>query len=345
MRPSSEATRIGRIVAICFVMAACATPPAPAAPSRLERIQQRGSLGCGIEADVPGFADRDSQGRYLGMDIDVCRALAAAIFGTPDKVSFVPAPSVEGFHRDDSIDLIARRITWELRREGTFGLLFGPVMFYDGQSFLVRKGTAARQLAGLEICVAGGTVFDANLSAYAQAHALAFEKILVGSPHDYAGIAAQIAEGQCDAYSGDVSDLGAIRSQLPQLSEYAILGDMFSKEPLAPLVREGDVDFFTILRWTIFALITAEELGITAANVDRMRASEHLDVRRLLGVLPGNGKALGLSEDWAANAIRAVGNYGEMFERNVGAGSAIRLDRGANRLVKDGGLMFAPPLR
>ncbi len=330
---------------ICVAVAACASPPSVPGPTRLERIKARGALGCGIEADVPGFAERDSQGRYRGMDIDVCRALAAAIFGTPDKVNYVPAPSVEGFHRDDSIDVVARRITWELKREGTFGLLFGPVMFHDGQSFLVRKGTTARQLTGLEICVAGGTVFDANLSAYAKSRSIEFEKILVGSPHDYAGIATQIADGDCRAYSGDVSDLGAIHSKLPQPAEYEILSDMISKEPLAPLVRRGDVDLFTILRWTIFALITAEELGITAANVDQMRASELLDVRRLLGVQPGNGKALGLSEDWAASAIKTVGNYGEMFERNVGAGSAIKLERGANRLVKDGGLMSAPPLR
>jgi general L-amino acid transport system substrate-binding protein len=332
-------------VGLCLLAAACATPPASAPPSRLERIQQRGALGCGIEADVPGFADRDTTGRYRGMDIDVCRALAAAIFGTPDKVNFVPAPSVDGFHGDDSIDLVARRITWELKREGTFGLLFGPVMFYDGQSFLVRKGTTTRQLTGLEICVAANTVFDANLSAYAQTRALEFEKIFVGSPHDYAGIAARIADGDCPAYSGDVSDLGAIRSRLPKPAEFEILSEMFSKEPLAPLVRESDGEFFTIVRWTMFALVAAEELGVTAANADQMRASASLDVRRLLGVEPGNGKALGLGEDWAANAIKAVGNYGEMFERNVGARSAIKLERGVNRLVKDGGLMYAPPLR
>jgi general L-amino acid transport system substrate-binding protein len=332
-------------IGLWLAAAACAPPTAPAAPSRLDRIQQRGALGCGIEAAVPGFADRDTTGRYRGMDIDVCRALAGAIFGTSDKVTFVPAPSVEGFHGDHSIDLVARRITWELKREGTFGLLFGPVMFYDGQSFLVRKGATARDLAGKDICVAANTVFDANLTAYAQSRALEFEKILVGSPHDYAGIAAQIADGSCQAYSGDVSDLGAIRSKLPRPSDFEILSEMFSKEPLAPLVRESDGEFFTIVRWTIFALIAAEELGITASNVDRMRASGNPDVRRLLGVQPGNGKALGLSEDWAANAIKAVGNYGEMFERNVGAGSAIKLERGANRLVKDGGLMYAPPLR
>lgn len=336
------------LVGLCLVAAACVAPPAPATPSsiaRLERIQSRGALGCGIEADVPGFAERDSQGRYRGMDIDVCRALSAAIFGTPDKVHYLPAPSVEGFLRDDSVDVIARRITWELKREGSFGLLFGPTIFHDGQSFLVPKGTTARQLAGTTICVAGGTVFEANLNAYAASRSLAFDTVVVASPHGYDEIAGMLAAGDCRAYSGDVSDLGAIRSKLPAPADFDILDEMFSKEPLALLVRQTDGQFFTVVRWTIFALIAAEEFGVTSANIDEMRGRGNLDVRRLLGVQPGNGKALGLSEEWAAHAIKAVGNYGEMFERNVGTGSAIKLNRGANRLFKDGGLMFAPPLR
>jgi general L-amino acid transport system substrate-binding protein len=341
VRLASGAACIGLTLAL-----ACARPPAPAPePSRLERIQQRGMLGCGIEPAVPGFAERDAQGRFRGMDIDLCRALAAAIFGTPDKVTFIEALSVEEFHKNHDIDVIARRITWELKREGSFQLLFGPVVFYDGQSFLVRTGTTARQLQNAEVCVAGATVFETNLHTYAAASGITFDTILVGSPHDYAGIAAQLADGRCRAYSGDVSDLGAIRSTLPKPGDFAILDEMISKEPLAPLVRQGDSQFFTVLRWTVFALITAEELAITSSNVDEMRASANPDVRRLLGVQPGNGKALGLSEDWARHAIKAVGNYAEMFDRNVGAGSAIKLNRGVNRLVKDGGWMYAPPLR
>jgi general L-amino acid transport system substrate-binding protein len=342
MRLASGVAWIGLTLA-----SGCARAPAPPPPepSRLERIQQRGTLGCGIEAAVPGFAERDAQGRYRGMDIDVCRALAATIFGAPDKVTFVEALSVEAFHKNNDIDVIARRITWELRREGTFDLAFGPVMFYDGQSFLVRKGITARQLANTEVCVAGGTVFEMNLNAHAASRSIDFDKIIVESPHDYAGIAAQLADGRCRAYSGDVSDLGAIRSKLPDPGAFDILDEMISKEPLAPLVRRGDAQFFTVVRWTIFALIAAEELGVTSANADQMRASDNLDVRRLLGVQPGNGKALGLSEDWARHAIKAVGNYGEMFDRNVGAASTIKLNRGVNRLVRDGGWMYAPPLR
>ena len=317
------------------------------ADSRLERIQRRGLLTCGVEAAVAGFAEVDAQGRYRGLDVDICRALAAAIFGTPDKVKYIPVASVAEFLRTDTIDVVSRRLTWELRREG-LAVLFGPITFYDGQGFLVSKtlnASQARQLAGVDICVAGGTNFEFNLGAYFREHGLELKKIVLESSTNLHDITAALTDGRCRAYTADVSELGAIRSKLPRPADFDILTEQMSREPLAPLVRRDDAQFFTVLRWTIIALINAEELGVTSRNVEAIRKSENVDIQRLLGVVPGNGKALGLREAWAYDAIKAVGNYGEMFDRNVGRDSAIKLERGLNRLSSAGGLMYAPPLR
>jgi general L-amino acid transport system substrate-binding protein len=318
------------------------------AASRLEQIRARGSVTCGVEPIVPGFAEIDPQGRYRGLDVDVCRALAAAIFGTPDKVRFVQALAAAEFVRNDDIDVVARRLTWELRREAPLGLLFGPITFYDGQGFLVSKTLRVRtpsQLAGTDICVAGGTVFELNLNVYFAAHSRTLKKTILESPGKFDQIAAELTSGRCRVYTADVSELGAIRYKTGKPEQFDILSEQISKEPLAPLVRADDPQFFTILRWTFFALVRAEELGITSKNVDDMRKSPSEEVQRLLGVIAGNGEALGLRESWAYDTIKAMGNYGEMFDRNVGRASAIKLDRGLNKLSSSGGLMFAPPLR
>ncbi|MCC7007707.1 MAG: transporter substrate-binding domain-containing protein [Acidobacteria bacterium] len=330
---------------VAWLVAGTTVLGAQASPPRLEQIRARGTLGCGIEPRVPGFSSVDAAGRHHGFDIDVCRAIAAAVLGDAGKVTFVDVRTVADFRANPLVDVVARRLTWELRRERPLGLLFGPITFHDGQSFLLatRLGVRDRQgLLPLTICVAGGTVFEIQANEYLGT----FRKVIVESPHAYAEIAEALAAGRCQAYTGDVSDLAAIRRLLPARNDFTILPDVISKEPLAPLVRDDDMQWFTIVRWTVFALISAEELGISSANVDRLRAEAGaLEVRRLLGSVPGNGAALGLSEDWAANAIEAVGNYGEIYERNLGRGSDIGLDRGPNRLWKDGGLMYAPPLR
>jgi len=326
---------------------ALAATVADAGP-RLDAIKRRGHLVCGVEPIVAGFAEVDAQGRYRGLDVDVCRALSATIFGTPDKIKYVTVLSVAHFLKTGEIDVVSRRLTWELQREGPLGLLFGPITFYDGQGFLVSKKlgvTSPRQLGGVTMCVAGGTVFEFNAGVFFGTRALELKKIVLESPHKYDEIGEALTTGRCQAYTGDVSDLGAIRSKLPKAGDFDILSEQISREPLAPLVRQDDPQFFTILRWTIFALINAEELGVTSKNIDEMRKSANLEVQRLLGVVPGNGKALGLSETWAYNAIKALGNYGEIFERNVGQGSPIKLERGLNRLSTNGGLMYAPPLR
>ena len=281
----------------------------------------------------------------MGLDVDICRAMAAAIFADPDKVKYIDAVTVREFKQSNELDVVSRRLTWSLPREGALDLLFGPIMFYDGQGFLVAAKSPYKrleQLSGAKICLLPGTLAEYNLEAYSRARHLAFKKVLLKSfDESEAGIAA----GRCDALTADVTELGALRSAFSQPTSFDILKEQISKEPLAQLVRQGDDQFFSILRWTIFALIGAEELGITSRNVDAMLKSDDPDIRHFLGVIPGNGKALGLDERWAYNIVKTMGNYGELFERNVGRESAIKLDRGLNKLWTAGGLMFAPPLR
>lgn len=316
------------------------------APSRLDAVRARGHVGCGIEPGVPGFSEVDDKGRHTGFDVDICRAIAAAVFGRPDQVEFVQTRTLPEFRREARLDIVARRLTWELRREEPLGLLFGPITFFDGQSFLVptRLGLSdGRALGDRPICVAGGTVFEIHANEYLGP----FTKVVVESPHAYDDIARRLTTGQCDAHTGDLSDLAAIRSRLPRPDDFAILAGTISQEPLAPLVRDDDVQWFNIVRWTIFALIRAEDLGVTSANAERLRASAQasLEVKRLLGAIEGNGRALGLSESWALDVVRGVGNYAEIYDRNLGGASRIKLERGLNRLWKDGGVLYAPPLR
>jgi general L-amino acid transport system substrate-binding protein len=310
---------------------------------RIPRIRQRGTLVCGVSPGVAGFAQVDGQGRYRGLDVDVCRAVAAAIFGTADKVRYSLASSVDQFQRGSDVDVVSRRLTWSLQREG-MGLLFGPVVFYDGQGFMVpaRQPTQqVRQLSNAPVCVVSGGVNESNLTAYFRTHQLTLEKRRIQP----AQAEAELSAGRCAAFTADVSELGSLRSEMRKPGDFRILPEQISKEPLAQLVRDTDVDLFDVLRWTIFAMINAEELGVTSANVAQMAKSADPDVRRLLGVTPGNGKALGLDEAWAYNVVKAVGNYGEVYERNVGMGSVVKLPRGVNALGSAGGLMFAPPLR
>jgi general L-amino acid transport system substrate-binding protein len=314
------------------------------AQSRLDLIRKRGTLVCGVTPGVHGFAAVDERGRYSGLDVDICRALAAAIFGAADRVRFVPAGTVDAFLRSTDVDLVSRRLTWSLQREA-IGLLFGPVTFYDGQGFLVPRGRMVktpRDLANARICIVPGTVTDYNLNTYFQSRGLSFRKVSLRS-HDQAE--GEFAAGRCDALTGDLSELGSVRSRLAKRDAFEILPELISKEPMAPIVRQGDDQFFNVLRWTVFALIAAEELGIASTNLTAKSGSDDLDVKRFLGVVPGNGRALGLDEAWAANVIKAVGNYGEIFERNVGKQSPIGFDRGLNGLWTDGGLMYAPLLR
>jgi general L-amino acid transport system substrate-binding protein len=317
------------------------------ADSRLRTIQHRGALTCGVFPHVAGFAEIDLHGRYVGFDVDICRALSAAIFGTPDRVRYVEIARMTEFRKSHDIDVVSRRLSWELRRELPLGFLFGPVMFYDGQGFLVAKQLAAAtplQLARVPLCVANGK-FESNVRAYFQSNGLTLVQVPLKSADDFKEIRDALEAGRCSAYSADLTELGAIRSGMPHADNFEILAQLISKEPLAQLVRQDDIQFFDILRWTVNALVYAEELGIHSSNLNEMMNSNDRSVQIFLGAISGNGKALGLPERWAYAVIKAVGNYGEIFERNVGRDSPIRLDRGYNRLWNEGGLMYAPPLR
>ena len=338
-----QRTKCGSTVAVAAALATLLAAPVHAGP-RLDRIRQRGSIVCGVSPGIAGFSEVDRNGRYSGFEVDICRAVSAAIFGTADRVTFVQATSIQDFLRSPDVDIVSRRLTVSLTREA-FGVMFGPIVFYDGQGFLVSKKLRAkspRDLLGASICVDAGTPFEFTLSQYFRVNKLELKKVVLKS-RDELGTA--LDSGRCSAFTADVSELGAIRSGMAKAGDFDILSELISKEPLAPLLRQDDGLFFNVVRWTVYAMIAAEEMGITAANVDRMLANDDPDRKRLLGVVAGNGKALGLDERWAYNVIKTVGNYGEMFDRNVGARSAIKLDRGLNQLWTAGGLIYAPPLR
>ena len=314
------------------------------APSRLSQIRQRGALVCGVFPGIAGFARADPGGHYSGFDIDICRAVAAAILGNADAVRFESVPAIDDLRRSNQIDIVSRRLTWSLRREG-LRVLFGPVTFYDGQGFLVPRASGverAAQLADVPVCVAEGSEHDVTLTSYFRRHRLMLRKVPV---RDGTAAGRALAAGDCRAFSADVSELASVRSGLADPAAFQILKERISSEPLSQLVRQEDTDLFNVLRWTVFAMIAAEELGVTSGNVERMAASGDPDVRRLLGVSPGNGQALGLEESWARHVIESVGNYGEVFERNLGPSTPIGMERGLNALQTAGGLMFAPPLR
>jgi general L-amino acid transport system substrate-binding protein len=329
-------------ILIAAILSASCSGVAPT--SRVARIRQRGFLVCGVFPGIAGFAQMDAQGHYRGFDIDICRAVAAAIVGSADRIRYQPVESIDAFQRSNDIDIVSRRLTWSLRREGLH-VLFGPVTFYDGQGFLVPEHFHAErvsELAGVPVCVAEGSEHDVTLTAYFRRHHLALDKIHVA---DGPAGGRALAEGRCQALSADVSELASVRSMISTPRAFRILSDRISREPLAQLVRQEDIDLFNVLRWTVFALIAAEELDVTSANVSKIAAPDDPDIARLLGINPGNGAALGLDEAWVRHVVEDVGNYGEVFERNLGMSTPIAMERGLNALWSRGGLLYAPPLK
>ena len=314
----------------------------------LDAVKARGSLQCGVSTGVAGFSLPDSQGHWTGIDPEICRAIAAAVLGDAGKAKFVPLSPEQRFTslQSGDVDLLARNTTWSLTREAQLGLVFAPTIFYDGQGFLVAKKLgvkSAKQLSGATICVQPGTTTELNLQDYFRTNRLTLKTVVIESED---AIEAAFFAGRCDALTTDASGLAAVRiTRASNPDDYEILPEIISKEPLAPAVRAGDDQWFDIVRWTIFALIDAEEHGLTQANVDQALKSDDPTVKRLLGVTEGNGKALGLDEAWAYRAIKAVGNYGEIYDRTVGAKGPLKLERGLNELWTHGGLLYAPPLR
>ena len=315
----------------------------------LDTIKQRGQLVCGVNPALQGFSAADSQGNWAGLDVDVCKAIAATILSDANKIKWVPLNASQRFAalQSGEIDILSRNTTWTLTRDASLGLVFTGVTYYDGQGFMVPKKskiTSAKQLKGATVCVQSGTTTEKNLNDYSKSAGLNMKPVVFETQE-----AADKAydAGRCQAYTTDASGLASIRNKaLSKPEDHLILPELISKEPLGPSVRRGDDEFFTIAKWVVFALIEAEEYGITQANVDQMvKESKDPVVQRILGTSEDTGKLLGLDKDWAYRAIKAVGNYGEIFERNVGPNSPLKLPRGANNLWSKGGFMYAPPVR
>src|SRR5215813_2047819 len=317
----------------------------------LDAVKARGQLICGVSTGVAGFASADSQGKWTGLDVDTCRAVASAIFGDADKVKFVPTTAQQRFTalQSGEVDMLARTTTWTLTRDTALGFDFGAITYYDGQGFLVNKKLgvkSAKELNGATVCVQPGTTTELNLADYFRANKLTFKPVVIEKVEE---VRAAFFSGRCDVYTNDSSSLYATRAaNVPppaKPEDFIVLPEIISKEPLAPAVRHGDNQFADIVRWSQYAMVESEEYGINSKNVDEMLKSENPTIKRILGVTPGMGKALGVDEKWVYNIIKQVGNYGESFERNVGMGSPLKIERGLNALWTKGGLQYAPPIR
>lgn len=313
----------------------------------LERVKKNGYLRCGVNEGLPGFASPDNKGEWTGLDVDFCRAIASAIFNDPKKVRFTPTSAKIRFTvlQAGDIDVLSRNTTWTISRDTQLGLEFVGIIYYDAQGFMVPKKlnvTSAKQLKGANVCTNTGTTTELNLADFFRSNNLKYKVIAFEKNQE---VIAAYDQGRCDAYTTDMSGLFAERLKMKAPGDHLILPDVISKEPLGPLVNQGDPQWGDIVRWTLFALINAEELGVTSKNVDQMLKSQSPEVRRLLGVEGAFGESMGLTKDWAVRIIRKMGNYGEMFERNVGQGSPLKIPRGRNALWTKGGLQYAPPVR
>jgi general L-amino acid transport system substrate-binding protein len=319
--------------------------PAFAQSATLDAVKARGAVRCGTSPGFPGFSMPDSQGAYRGLDVDVCRAVAAATLGDAAKVQYVPLTAVQRFTalQSGEVDLLARNATWTYTRSTQLGLVFTAVIYYDGQGFMVaaaEKIGHVRDLNGASICVQSGTDTQAGLQDYFSRNKIAFEPVTFETAEQMKDA---FAAGRCNAMTSDSTQLVAIRSTMQRPGDYALLPEIITKEPLTPAVRAGDDQWANIVRWSFWAMVTAEELGLTSANIKAQAASStDPNVQRLTGKSGGLGKMLNLDPAWAMNIVTQVGNYGESFQRNLGP---LGVERGYNRLWRDGGLMFAPPLR
>lgn len=313
----------------------------------LDSVKQKGFVQCGVSQGLPGFSGADDKGRWTGIDVDFCRAVAAAVLGDAEKVKFTPLSAKERFTalQTGEIDLLSRNSTWSLSRDTALGLTFAGVLYHDGQGFIAHRKLgvkSALELSGATMCTQTGTTTELNLADYFGAHGLKFEVVTF----DKADEALRAYEAmRCDAFTADLSQIYSQRLKLANPDDHVILPDVISKEPLGPVVRQNDDGWFKAARWTLFALIDAEELGVTRANVDAMLGSTNPEILRLLGVSGNFGDKLGLAKDWARAIVAQVGNYGEIYDRNVGAGSPLKIERGLNSLWNKGGVLYAPPIR
>ena len=336
-----------RLTLVLTFAVAAALSGESALAQTLKTVQDRGMLSCGVSQGLPGFSSPDDKGNWTGLDVDVCRALAAAIFDDPTKVKFVPLSAKDRFIalQSGEIDVLSRNTTWTLYRDTSFGANFTGVTYYDGQGFLVKKSlkvNSALELNSASVCVQTGTTTEQNLADYFKSNNMKYEVIAFGSNDE--AVKAYEA-GRCDVFTTDVSGLYADRLKLANPADHAVLPEVISKEPLGPMVRHGDDQWFDLAKWTLFAMVDAEELGITQKNADDMAKSDKPELKRIFGSDGNFGESLGVTKDWVSRIVKAVGNYGESFDRNVGAGSKLGIARGLNQLWNKGGIQYAPPIR
>jgi general L-amino acid transport system substrate-binding protein len=336
-----------RVLLTAYFCAGLMIAMAAAQSRTLETVRARGHVVCGVNTGLAGFSAPDDRGAWTGIDVDFCRAVAAAIFRDGNRVRFAPLNAKERFTalQSGEVDILSRNTTWTMSRDTSLGLNFTGVIYYDGQAFMARKSLglkSAADLAGASICVQSGTTNELNLADFFATRGLSYRPVVFERLVEVLGA---YTSGRCDAFTTDSSQLISERTRLPEPDTHAMLPDLISKEPLGPVVRQGDAGWSNIVRWTLFAMINAEELGITQSNVEAMRTSPNPEIRRMLGTEGEFGRGIGLDNDWVVSIIKAIGNYGESFERNLGRASPLKIARGRNALWTNGGLMYAPPIR
>ncbi len=312
----------------------------------LKAVKDRGTLNCGVSNGIPGFSS-NAGGKWAGFDVDFCRAVAAAVFNDPEKVTYVPLNAEERFTglQSGKVDILSRNSTWTLERETTYKLLFGPITYYDGQGFMLRGArnlTSALELDGAKVCVQTGTTAASYATDYFKANNMKVELVTLPTVQD---LVKAYEDGRCDTLTTDVSQLYALRTGMAKPADHIVLPDVITKEPLGPVVRQGDDEWFNVVKWTHFVMLNGEELGVSSLSLPDALKSDKPDVKRLVGNEGDYGTSLGLTKDFAVRIIRAVGNYGEVFERNIGAGSKLAIPRGVNQLWSAGGIQYAPPVR
>ena len=335
-------------VSLALTLACAAVFSTHAATAQtLKTVKDRGMLSCGVSQGLPGFSVPDDKGNWTGIDVDVCRAVAAAIFNDPTKVKYVPLSAKDRFTalQSGEVDVLSRNTTWTLSRDTTLGANFTGVTYYDGQGFMVRKSlkvNSALELNSASVCVQTGTTTEQNLADYFKGNNMKYEVVAFAGGDE---TVKAYESGRCDAFTTDASGLYAERLRLAKSDDHIVLPEIISMEPLGPSVRHGDDQWFDIVKWTHYAMVTAEELGVTKANVEEQMKSANPDVKRLLGTEGNYGEQLGLTKDWIVRIVKHVGNYGESFDRNMGPGSRLNISRGINRLWTKGGIQYAPPIR
>lgn len=339
--------KIKTIIASMAATTAMLTIAGTANAAILDEVKAKGHLQCGVNTGLTGFSAPNDKGKWEGFDVDFCRAMSAGIFGDADKVKYTPLTSKERFTalQSGEIDVLARNTTWTFTRDVNLGLEFIGSNYYDGQGFMVRKDLgvkSAKELDGASVCIQTGTTTELNLADYFRSSSMTFKSVVFEKADE---IRAAYDAGRCDVYTTDRSGLAAQRSLLKEPDAHVVLPEVVSKEPLGPVVRHGQSEWGDVARWTLYALIVAEELGVTSANVDDMKSSKNPEVLRLLGVEGKMGEQLGVRQDWAYQIIKSVGNYGEVYERHVGINTPLKLERGLNAQWTKGGLLYAPPFR